>query len=90
MPLRAMTATLRLEVFQPVDTHFDVDGAKWIRLSAAIAAKRRFGPWTLDQWVVALNQERDHQGVQRFKVFSDLNGNQWVASQSKAQRRGGR
>ena len=90
MPLVSMTATLRHEPFQPEDTHFDEEGVKWIRLSSAIAAKRRFGPWTLAQWVVALNQERDRQGVQRFRLCSDLHGSQWVASQSKAQRRSGR
>ena len=90
MPMVAMTATLRQDEFEPEDTHVDAESVTWIRLSSAVAAKRRFGPWTLDQWQTALEQEIDHRGAHRFKLYCDLQGSQWVASRSKAQRRAGR
>ena len=90
MPMVAMTATLRQHVFQPEDTHVDADSVTWIRLSSAVEAKRRFGTWTIDQWIAALEQEIDHRGAHRFKLFRDLQDNQWVTSRSKADRRAGR
>ena len=90
MPMVAMNATLRQHVFMPEDTHVDADSVTWIRLSSAVAARRRFGSWTIDHWVATLEQEIDHRGAHCFKLFCDLQGSQWVTSRSKADRRAGR
>ena len=84
--VRALSAALKHNHFHETFVMIDADNKRWVMVTALLASKRRFLTLNRDDAVKSMCDEVDEQGRRRFRLFTDIDGVQWINALNRAER----
>ena len=84
--LRALSAVLKYGDFRRDFVLVDAQNKRWVKVDALLASKKRFLALNKAEAVQSMMNEVDERGRRRFRLFTDVDGIQWINALNRSER----